>query len=161
MHEPGGVRGGEPATCKREPLDDLGLALTLREPAAERAGIEQLLREEHEAAFDADLVDRDHVRMRDARHRLALAQHPHALLVGGGGGAQHFERDLAIELAVVRTIDHAHPALAELAGDDKPADPRAVMDVGFGIADHALTIDRRFDSCRSPTRSPRCSCLQQ
>ena len=96
MNEACGVSGGEPASGGDELLDDLAARMRPFEPRAERSAVEQLLGEKHELSVDADLVHRDHVWVRDARHRLTFAQHPHALLVGRGRGAQDLERDVAI-----------------------------------------------------------------
>ncbi len=57
-----------------------------------------------------DVVDGDHVRMRQPGERLRLAPQPLAPL---GPALQHLDRDRAAELGIARAVDHAHPAPAQ------------------------------------------------
>ena len=66
----------------------------------------------------AHVVDRDDVGVRQARHRLRLAQQarlllgqrrPHAAV----GDMQQLDRDLAVQLGIVGRVDLAHPAPAD------------------------------------------------
>ena len=99
-----------------------------------------------DAVLTADLVDGDHVRVRDPRHRLPLAEHAHPLLLGRRGRAQDLERDVTIELRIVRAIDDPHPALSELAGHDESPDPRAVRKISLGLDAHLDVAPRIFFS---------------
>src|SRR5436309_6568258 len=56
----------------------------------------------------ADLVDRDDVRMRELRHRTRLDEQLLAIVA-----PEQLDRDLAIQLRVVRGVDDTEPAGAE------------------------------------------------
>ena len=76
MDEPGFVRGGEPARGVDE--DARASRATARGVAASHSRsvrpVDVLHRDQTLAAEPTDIVDRDHVRMREARHRLRLAR---------------------------------------------------------------------------------------
>ena len=84
------------------------------EPALERPAADELHREEDLVVDHADVVDGDDVRVREPRHRLRLAQQARARRVLHAlPRLEQLERDLAIELRIVRAVDHAHPAGAD------------------------------------------------
>jgi hypothetical protein len=61
--------------------------------------------------------------MIDASHRLRLAQQPHVRLVRSHRlGAEQLDRDLAIEVRIVRGVDDAHAAGAEHVEHDEAPD---------------------------------------
>ena len=71
----------------------------------------------------AGLVDRDDVRMGEARERLGLAAQPILeLTVEPGPAAAHLDGDRAVELGIARAIDAPHRAVADELGDHEPAD---------------------------------------
>ncbi len=76
----------------------------------------------------ADLVDTDDVWMAELGQRAAFAQQ--LLVDGAAARAQHLERDLAIELRVVRGVHDAGRALADLVEDDEPIELRADGELG-------------------------------
>jgi hypothetical protein len=84
--------------------------------ARPRPAVDQLHRD-HVAAVDrARVEDRDHVGVLDPGQRAGLAHQPRPRdVVAGECGAQHLERDRAIEIDVARFPDHAHPTRAEHA----------------------------------------------
>jgi hypothetical protein len=127
VHETGRVGGSKPAPGRDKLLDDRMLQAGLLEPLAQRAPVEQLLREEHGVPFGADLVDRDHVRVRHARHGLALAHHADAILFVARRVAHDLQRDLTIELRIVGGIDRAHSSTTELGHDGESADLGAAL----------------------------------
>ena len=106
-----------------EHRDDLAPRELLRvEPVAQRPAREVLHREEDLALVDADVEDADDVRVRHLRHRLRLAHEAGAtaVLVAAAGGAQDLDRDLTVELGIVRGVDDAHGAGAEALEDQIP-----------------------------------------
>lgn len=78
MHEPGGVRGGEPGACREHDVADLApFALAVFEPLAERDAFDVLHRDEHAIAGQrADVVHGDDVWMREPRECLGFTQQP-------------------------------------------------------------------------------------
>ena len=70
-------------------------------------------------------MDRDHVRVLQPPQRAGLADQPLAGAVAVEVVAAHqLERDLAIELGIVRGVDHAHAALAQGAEQDEAPQAR-------------------------------------
>ena len=86
------------------------------EPRRHVLAVDELHRDEVAAADRLGVEDGDHVRVAQLRHRARLAQQPGLRgVVAGERGPQHLQRDLAIELGVVREPHGAHAAGAELA----------------------------------------------
>ncbi len=94
-----------------------------------------------------DVVDGDDVGVREPGHGLRLAHQPLPQLGAPGPiGAQHLERDPAIELRIVGDVDGAHPALPEHRQQRITPDERAgtrhgrlageILGVARGAADH-------------------------
>ena len=94
--------------------------------------------------IDADVVHGDDVGVRQARHRLRLAQHARreARLVAAEIAAQQLERDLAIELRIVRGVDHAHAARAEPIEHEIAAERGAALELVVDCEDRATTRAR-------------------
>jgi hypothetical protein len=68
----------------------------------------------------ADLINGCNVGMRDCRRRTRLAQEPGpSLLVADDVGGQDFQRNRATEVLVFGSVDHTHPALANLGEDSE------------------------------------------
>ena len=88
--------------------------------------VDELHRDEDAALEGADVVDHDHVGVRDLGDRLRLAHQARAPRVAGVGvvaaGAQQLDRDLAIQLGIVRGVDLAHGAPAHEPEDDEAID---------------------------------------
>ena len=79
VHEAGGVRGREAAPRRDEDVEDLApRAGLVGEPALDRPARDELHRQEHLVLEHADVVHGDDVRVRQARHRLRLAQQARA-----------------------------------------------------------------------------------
>jgi hypothetical protein len=98
----------------------------LREPRLQTQAIDELQRE-HELAFENEqIVDRDDVRMREARHGPRFSKQPILLLFAGGDvTTEHLESDTATELRIVARPHDAHRPGAErhiqnIAADDAP-----------------------------------------
>ncbi len=122
MHQPGCMSGREPGAGllhRRHHLAPAGRAL---EPRAQRASLDELHREEHALAEHADVVDPDHVGVRELRHHLCLAEQP--LL--GATGMDELDRDVAAELRILGAIDLAHRAGADQLEQSIP--PRRLTD---------------------------------
>ena len=104
------------------------------QPVAQRAAGQVLHRQEDLALVDADVVDRDDVRVRQLRDRLGLAHQARLAARRDRPAlvrAQQLERDLAIELRIVGGVDDAHRAGAEALEHEVAADGRAAgEDVG-------------------------------
>jgi hypothetical protein len=103
VDEAGVVRGGQPAAGLHERGEDLGVgAGRALHPGGEVGAADQLHRDEHVIALDADVVHADDVGVGEPRHRHALA--PQAIGAGAievtAARAQHLDRDLAIELGI-------------------------------------------------------------
>jgi hypothetical protein len=76
VNQPRLMRGGQPAPGVEEEADDLPPTPSSREePLAERLSLHQIHGDEDAVAVRSDVVDGDHVRMRQTRHCLRLAQH--------------------------------------------------------------------------------------
>ena len=152
------VRGHEPATGLHERVDDrVDRPRRELEPAAQRAALRELHRDVDLIAERADLVDLDHVAVIDLRHRLRLAEQPRPRLTRAGAGAQQLDRDLAIEVRIVRGVDDAHAARAQLAEDDEPADRVAARELGASAARRGRlrrargrVVERRVVGCDRP-----------
>src|SRR5688500_6834599 len=67
-----GCSGG-PGGCAPDHLEDPGAGARRGDPARERLAVDELHREEGPPAEIADVVDGDHVRVRQPRHRARLA----------------------------------------------------------------------------------------
>ncbi len=79
----------------------------------------------------AGVVDLRDVGVVERRERLGFARKPHQPIgIGREALGQHLQRDVAIELAVARTIDLSHAAFAELRHDLIEPDARARSDWG-------------------------------
>ena len=132
VHEPGRVRGGQPAPGRDEHVEHLAPRPRLvGEPALERSARDELHREEHLVVEHADVVDGDDVGVREPRHRLRLAQQARAAPCPSRPvpGLEQLERDLAIELGIVRAVDDAHRAGADAFDDDVTADSSAGLEI--------------------------------
>ncbi len=89
-------------------------AMCVREVLA----LDELHHERADAVRLLDAVDGGDVRMIERGERLGLAREPgEALGVGGDGGGQDLDGDVAIELGVAGAIDLAHSAFAKLRDD--------------------------------------------
>src|SRR5207302_10176868 len=90
-------------------------------PARERRPSRRLLRKDNAVTVLAENEHRDSIGMSKPRDRAALAQQARAR--GDAElGADQLERDLAIELRIVRGVDHAHRTAANRLEDEVAAD---------------------------------------
>ncbi len=118
VDQAGGVRGGQPAAGLHEDVDDIAeAALALGPPGGKVAARDPLHGHEDLIADGADVVDGDDVGVRQARRGLRLAQQARACARRRGVGPQQLEREHAVQLRIVRLVDHAHAAAAELPDD--------------------------------------------
>ncbi|MBK8237270.1 MAG: hypothetical protein IPK74_17130 [Deltaproteobacteria bacterium] len=127
MHEAGGVYRRESAPAVHEHLDDAAPRVGIREPLAQGLTAHELHRDEHVRGAVvrevlADLVHRDHVRMRDAPERLRLATNPRREVRGVVRLRDQLDGDTPIEVLVIRGIDHAHAAAADATQHGVAAD---------------------------------------
>ena len=108
-----------------------GARLRLR-PVSGGVPLDELHRDEDLVFERADVVDDDDVRVRQARDRLRLAQRPLPPLgqrhAGARLDAQQLDRDLAVQLRIVRRVDLAHPAAPDQPQHDVAADARAARE---------------------------------
>ena len=82
-------------------------------PRAERQPSDELHRDPGELAVPSDVVHRDDVRMGEAGQRHGLAFRADRSVAVVAVPEQHLDGDLAIELGIIRRIDHAHAADAD------------------------------------------------
>jgi hypothetical protein len=88
------------------------------EQLGQRAAAEVLHDEVDDLARLADAVDGDDVGMLEAGSRSGLPLEPlDELLVERQGERQHLDRDVTLQMAVVRLVDDRHPPPAQLAVD--------------------------------------------
>ena len=131
MHDADLVRGDQAAASRYEQLDDLAPAELVRvQPLAQRLTAHILHREEDVTFHAADVVDHDDVGVRQPRHCLCLTQQPRAALerVGTPAWADQLDRDRAIELGIVREVDHAHAAFGHRLADHIATETLAGLD---------------------------------
>ena len=99
------------------------------QPLAQRLALEQLRDHVGDAAFEADVEDREDVRVVEGarRPRLALeALEP--VGVDRGRARQHLDRDVAAEAGVAGAIHLTHASCAEQTTDLVGAEPRACVE---------------------------------
>ena len=94
------------------------------EEFAERLAFEQLHGDEERAALFADFVDLADVRMVDAGGRAGLAPEPPACRLVVLERQHHLQRHGPLQPLIVRQVDDAHPASAELPADRVVGDLR-------------------------------------
>ncbi|MCY1008945.1 hypothetical protein OV079_25985 [Nannocystis pusilla] len=126
VDEAGRVRRRQAARRLGEHRRDLAPAPTLlREPCPKGHAGDELHGDEHLVAVEADLVDLDHVRVRQLGQRLGLAQQPilPARVRLAVAALQQLDRDLAVELRIVGRVDHSHRPGAEAAEQREATDP--------------------------------------
>jgi hypothetical protein len=119
------VRRGERAADLHEQIDDLrelerrqAPRAHLEEELTQRAPADELHRDEHQIAGDAEVVHAAHVRVRDAPREPHLPAQPPAVgLVLREVRPQELQRDLLVEIRVARGVHRAHPTLADLLAD--------------------------------------------
>ena len=102
-------------------------------PVAEGVPLDELHRDEHRFAEGADVEHHDDVRVRQARDGLRLAQQARAAVrvVAAAARPQELERDLAIQVRIVRGVDLAHAPPAQQAQHDVAADGGALREPEF------------------------------
>ncbi len=138
MHDADGVRGGEPCAGLQEGFDD-GAPGARRggQPGAQGGAGDELHREVDAAVDAADVVYGDDVGVREAGHRLRLAEQA-GLELGIGRAhaaiahAHELDGDLAVELGVVGGEHDAHRAAPEHVHQQIAADPVAYLGQGAG-----------------------------
>jgi hypothetical protein len=152
MNQPRRVRGRQPPPRRQEHLHDLFHAARLAmQPRGQRLALDVLDHQEHEPRVNAHVVDRDHVRMREPRHRLRLLQQRARGWIQSaraprcsGSRARPRPQELAAhapaELRIVGLVDHA-----PRAGADRPLDEVTVHD-GPGGAGGAIKGGRLFNA---------------
>ena len=121
------VRGREPAARGDEDVEDLAPGAPRGVlPVRDGVAVDELHRDEDLVLEAAHVVDHDDVGVRKARDRLRLAQQARLLLdelgADGAGHVQQLDRDLAIELGIVRGVDVSHRAPADQTEDQIAAD---------------------------------------
>ena len=161
MDELGRMRGGESLPRVDHHVDDLlPRALLLLHPLSQRDAVDVLHRDEDAPLPRADVVHGDDVGMRESSDRLRLAHESVARTLAANPRVQQLERDLAIELRIVRGIDHPHAADTELVEHDVAIDGGAALELGgvlfLLLAEHvAHLVDERFPVDRTRLARPR------
>ena len=116
------------------------------QPVGDGVPLDELHRDEDLVVERADVVDDDDVRVRQPRDRLRLAQRPLPPLgqrdAVAGLDPQELDRDLAIELRIVRRVDLAHPAAPDQPQHDVAADDRAASERRGGRIDRNVRGSR-------------------
>jgi hypothetical protein len=132
VHDAGRVRRGERARHVAEPPDaPADRERRVADVRAQRLAGGQLHRDIRHAVRLADVVDRDRVRVIERRDRTRLAQYARLTPIGPVVvRREDLERDLAVELAVMGLVDHAHAAFTEDVLDGVAAH-------GFARLEHA------------------------
>jgi len=121
MHDARAVRRRETATRLEVDIDDLLPGARLALPDREVRPFDELHHDRRARAESDHLVDLHDVRVREARHRLGLADRAGVVAVAG---RDDLDRDLAIELRIVRGDDDAHAAGTDEAHQPVAADLR-------------------------------------
>ncbi len=116
-------------------VDDLGdAALGVGEPRAQGLAVDVLHRDEDAIVDRAGLEHGDDVRMGQLRHRTRFADQTRGFLVaartGEPAGTQDLDRNLAIELRIVRGEHDAHAAGAEDIEDREAPERATLVDAG-------------------------------
>ena len=133
------------------------------EPALERPTAQEFHGQEDLPVEDADVVHGDHVRVRQPRHRLRLAQQarPRRVFLTELASLEELERDLSIELRIVGAVHDAHGAAAHALDDQVAPDPgtgverRPLARWGYRL----LTTGRhRIFICERPVKAERGFC---
>ena len=116
MHEPGGVRGGEPAAGRdeRRVISRALRGVARSQSASVSPSISSIATKSRPPAVPTSCTVTT-LRMREPRHRARFAQQPLARIVAAVAAAQHLQRDAALEIGIERRVDDAHPAGAEPA----------------------------------------------
>lgn len=118
VHEAGGMRGGEPSTCRDERVDDLARPrLAHAQCAIDRLAGDEVHDDERAAVVDAHVVDADHVRVYEFRECLRFAAQSVRELCVPAIVAQDLDRDAPPELGILGFVDRAHSAAPELFDD--------------------------------------------
>ena len=135
MHETARVRGIESGGHLSDQGDrTCGLKATVApERGAQVTALDQAHRDVDVPVRLAGRVDRNHVRVIEARGQLRLAQDAIArCLVVNEPGREHLQRDGARQVAVDRAEDLAHPTAPDQALEGVPGELVACGEVGFG-----------------------------
>src|SRR5690606_27394962 len=117
--------------------------------AQQRLALEQLHHDERQAMGLAGLVGLHDVRIAQLDQYLALAAEPRdEVRIGGELAVHDLERDLAIDIELLRAIDRAEPADRDPALDlvaqvDQEADERIVDGAATRRAERGPRIERR------------------
>jgi hypothetical protein len=127
MDQPLVVSGRQPAPRRHEHLQDVLPASFRRlQPVRDGVPLDELHRDEHLLLKRPDVEHDDDVRVREPRDRLRLAQRALLALQPGDAVArldpQQLDRDLAIQLRIVRRVHLAHAAAAHQPEDDVATD---------------------------------------
>ena len=146
VHQPRRMGRRQPPPRRDEDVQHLApVARAVAQPALERPAAQELHRQEDLPVEDADVVHRDHVRVRQPRHRLRLAQKARApgILAAELASLEELEGDLSIQLRIVGAVHDAHRAAAH-ALDDQVA-----PESGPGVERRQLTREehRLLASC--------------
>ena len=123
VHDPAGVSRREPLAGGDEHTHDVAPVPGRVQPPGESASLDQLGHHVDPRVAQTDVVDGDHVGMRQLGERHRFAQQSQAQrLVALPVGPQQLDRDPAVELGIAGDVDHALPPAGELFQDPIPAD---------------------------------------
>jgi hypothetical protein len=136
VDQPGGVGGDQAVAGGDEEVEDLapGARLSLQ-PGVQGAAAEELHGQEDLLVDDADVVDADDVGVGQPGHRLGLAHQARGREGVGLGavGVEDLERDLPVQLRIVRAVDDAHGPGADLVEDDVAAELLTRLQIARGV----------------------------
>jgi hypothetical protein len=113
VHQARGVRRFQPAAGVHQHPDHLLPVARRLQPLAQRGALHQFHHQVGLTIVDAEVVDRDHVAVRQPGHRLRLALEAGEVRGVGGGRAHQLQRHLPLELRVLGGEHQAHAAVAE------------------------------------------------
>ena len=121
------------ATCVATWSASRGAIGPLSEPLAQGVSLHELADDERTAVDFAEVVNDQDVRVIDRRCRARFgAETPQAVRIRSDVGGQQLQRDLPVELRVVRPEHFAHAAGADLASMRYEPKTRSIMSGGMG-----------------------------
>lgn len=128
------------ASCRDDHAHHFAPAPRCLDPLAEAHAVDQLHRDERVVLEVAD-VEHGHDRgMRESRECLRFTMQARAMCFAQSIATHDLERDATIELWIVRGVDGAHAAVAELRKNYVAAEPRRRLFLFFGCCSSSRAV---------------------